>query len=165
VGTARKKHEIEIDGRSVALTNLDKVLYPSGFTKGQVIDFYIRMADYVLPHLAGRPITLKRFPDGVNAPHFYEKAAPRYTPDWVRTFDVPRRNGGHPLHCHRRPSTSPPHRQPRLPVPPQGASSTARPRSPRPRPGEATDVSPARVAFWLKESSTRRPAILREVSG
>jgi bifunctional non-homologous end joining protein LigD len=94
VGAARKKYEIEIEGRKVGLSNLDKVLYPSGFTKGQVIDFYVRMAEFVLPHLKGRPITLKRYPDGINAPHFYEKDAPRYTPEWVRTFNVPRREGG-----------------------------------------------------------------------
>lgn len=94
MAAARKKHDVEIEGRRVALTNLDKILYPSGFTKGQVIDFYIRIADYVLPHLNDRPITLKRYPDGINAPHFYEKDAPRYTPDWVRTFNVPRREGG-----------------------------------------------------------------------
>jgi bifunctional non-homologous end joining protein LigD len=91
---ARKKHEIDIDGRRVALTNLDKVLYPSGFTKGQVIDYYIRVADFLLPHIEGRPITLKRFPNGTQAAHFYEKTAPSYKPDWVRTFDVPRREGG-----------------------------------------------------------------------
>lgn len=92
VGSARKKQEIEIEGRRVALTNVEKVLYPSGFTKGQVIDFYIGIADYVLPHLADRPITLKRYPDGIDAPHFYEKDAPKYTPDWVRIFEVQRRN-------------------------------------------------------------------------
>jgi len=92
VGTARKKQEVEIEGRRLAVTNLDKVLYPSGFTKGQVIEFYIRMANWVLPHLEGRPITLKRYPDGIHAAHFYEKDAPKYTPDWVRTFEVQRRN-------------------------------------------------------------------------
>jgi bifunctional non-homologous end joining protein LigD len=91
---AQRKHEIDIDGRRLTFTNLDKVLYPSGFTKGQVIDYYARIADVLLPHLIGRPITLKRYPDGVQAAHFYEKDAPRYTPDWVRTFEVPRRNGG-----------------------------------------------------------------------
>src|SRR5579883_608617 len=91
---ARKKHEIDIDGRRVALTNLDKVLFPSGFTKGQVIDFYIRISDFLLPHIHGRPITLKRYPNGIQAPHFYEKDAPKYTPEWVERFDVPRREGG-----------------------------------------------------------------------
>ena len=98
VGTARKKQEIEIEGRRVALTNVDKVLYPSGFTKGQVIEFYARMAEWVLPHLKDRPITLKRYPDGINAPHFYEKDAPRYTPAWVSTFAVPRRSGESDIH-------------------------------------------------------------------
>src|SRR5689334_9598368 len=93
MGAARNKQDLEIDGRKVAVTNLDKQLYPSGFTKGQVIDFYIKASDYVLPHLKGRPITLKRYPDGIAAPHFYEKDAPRYTPDWIRTFNVPRRSG------------------------------------------------------------------------
>lgn len=92
MGTARKKQEIEIDGRRVALTNVDKVLYPSGFTKGAVIEFYARISDYLLPHLKDRPITLKRYPDGINAAHFYEKDAPKYTPDWVRIFEVQRRN-------------------------------------------------------------------------
>jgi bifunctional non-homologous end joining protein LigD len=92
--SAVQKHHLEVEGRMVAVSNLDKALYPSGFTKGQVIDYYIRVSDYLLPHFAGRPITLKRYPEGVNAPHFYEKDAPRFTPDWVRTFPVPRRNGG-----------------------------------------------------------------------
>lgn len=91
---ARKKHEIDIEGRRVVLTNPDKILFPSGFTKGQVIDFYIRVSDYLLPHIQGRPITLKRYPNGIQAPHFYEKDAPSYTPEWVRTFDVPRREKG-----------------------------------------------------------------------
>src|SRR3954469_11581363 len=93
VGAARKKQEIEIDGRKVALTNVDKVLFPSGFTKGQVVDFYVRISDYVLPHLKDRPLTLTRYPDGVAAPPFCEKDAPRYTPDWIRTHNVPRRSG------------------------------------------------------------------------
>ena len=78
----------------MVLSNLDKVLYPSGFTKGQVIDYYIRVADYLLPQLKGRPVTLKRYPDGVEGAHFYEKDAPAFTPEWVRTFPVPRRTGG-----------------------------------------------------------------------
>src|SRR3954449_1733135 len=91
---ARTKHEVEVEGRRLTLSNLDKVLYPSGFTKGQVIDYYVRASAHVLPHLADRPITLKRYPDGVEAPHFYEKDAPRYTREWIRTFPVPRRAGG-----------------------------------------------------------------------
>ena len=89
-----QKQRLEIEGRTVNVTNLDKVLYPSGFTKGQAIDYYVRVSDYLLPHFAGRPVTLKRYPDGVDAQHFYAKDASRFTPDWVRTFPVPRRNGG-----------------------------------------------------------------------
>ena len=92
--TESKKHEIDIDGRRVALTNLDKALFPSGFTKGQVIDFYIRISNYLLPHIQSRPITLKRCPGGAQAGCFYEKDAPRHRPDWLRTFDVPRREHG-----------------------------------------------------------------------
>jgi bifunctional non-homologous end joining protein LigD len=89
------KQTLEVDGRKLQLSNLDKVLYPeAGFTKGQVIDFYIRIAPVLLPHLKGRPVTMKRYPDGVAGKHFYEKDKPRYTPDWIATFPVPRRAGG-----------------------------------------------------------------------
>src|SRR6266576_3816715 len=90
-----KTVQLEIEGQSIILTNPDKVLYPAaGFTKAQVIDYYVRVSEYLLPHLKDRPVTMKRYPDGVTGPHFYEKDAPKYTPDWVKTFPVPRRNGG-----------------------------------------------------------------------
>lgn len=86
---------LEIDGRRVPVSNLEKVFYPdTGFTKGQVIDYYIRVSEYLLPHFRGRPVTLKRFPDGIHGQAFYEKQRPRFTPDWIRTFPVPRRAGG-----------------------------------------------------------------------
>jgi bifunctional non-homologous end joining protein LigD len=89
------KQTVEVDGRKLPLSNLDKVLYPeTGFTKGQVIDFYIRIAPLLLPHLKDRPVTMKRYPDGVAGKYFYEKDKPRYTPAWVKTFPVPRRTGG-----------------------------------------------------------------------
>jgi bifunctional non-homologous end joining protein LigD len=91
---ARQQHYLDIDGRQVSVSNPDKPMYPSGFTKGQAIDYYIRAADYLLPHIRSHPITLKRYPDGISAPHFYEKDAPRFTPAWVERFAVPRRNGG-----------------------------------------------------------------------
>jgi bifunctional non-homologous end joining protein LigD len=94
MATSSKSQVVEVAGRKVPVSNLDKVLYPSGFTKGQVIDYYIRVSDYLLPHLASRPVTLKRYPNGVSEPHFYEKNAPAFTPEWVRTFPVPRRKGG-----------------------------------------------------------------------
>ena len=89
---------VTVGGRVLKLTNLEKVLYPAaGFTKAQVIDFYIRVSPWLLPHLKDRPITMKRYPDGVDKAHFYEKDAPRFTPEWVETFDVPRREGGKPI--------------------------------------------------------------------
>jgi bifunctional non-homologous end joining protein LigD len=90
----RTRQEVEIEGHRLTLTNSGKVLYPSGFTKAHVIDYYLRISEYLLPHLSGRPVTLKRYPDGTEAPFFYEKNAPRFTPDWVRTVSVPRRAGG-----------------------------------------------------------------------
>jgi bifunctional non-homologous end joining protein LigD len=87
--------EIEVEGRRLSLSNLDKVFYPaSGFTKGQVIEYYTRIAPVLLPHLRGRHLTLKRYPDGVDGQYFYEKQCPRHRPDWVRTATVPIRTDG-----------------------------------------------------------------------
>ncbi|HEY0486345.1 MAG TPA: non-homologous end-joining DNA ligase [Mycobacteriales bacterium] len=87
---SQDKVRVHIDGRDLTLTNLDKVLYPRvGFTKGEVIDYYSRVADVLLPHLRGRPLTRKRWPDGVDGPFFFEKNVPRGTPDWVRTVRLP----------------------------------------------------------------------------
>lgn len=81
---------VHVDGRVLSLSNLDKVLYPDvGFTKGEVIDYYTRVATTLLPHLCGRPLTRRRWPDGVAAEPFFEKNAPRGTPDWVRTVSLP----------------------------------------------------------------------------
>ena len=86
---------LDVGGRSVPVSNLAKILYPeTQFTKAQVIDFYIRVSQYLLPHFCNRPVTLKRLPDGVGGQVFYEKQRPRFTPDWIRTFPVPRRAGG-----------------------------------------------------------------------
>jgi bifunctional non-homologous end joining protein LigD len=85
-----QKSTVEVDGRRVALSNLDKVLYPeTGFTKGEVIDYYVRIAPALLPHLADRPVSFKRFPDGVDGQGFFAKNAPRGTPEWVRTVRLP----------------------------------------------------------------------------
>ena len=85
-----KKVEIEVAGKKVMVSNLDKVLYPAaGFTKGQVIDYYIRISPVLLPHLKNRPITLKRYPDGVDGFFFYEKQCPSHRPEWVKTTEVP----------------------------------------------------------------------------
>jgi bifunctional non-homologous end joining protein LigD len=80
---------VEVQGRKLSLTNLDKVLYPAaGFTKGQVVDYYVRVAPYLVPHLAGRPLTMKRYPGGVEQEFFFEKNAPMHRPDWVKTAPV-----------------------------------------------------------------------------
>jgi len=84
-----KRLEVEIDGRRLSLSNLDKVFYPEvGFTKGGVIDYYTRVAPALLGHLRSRPLTLKRYPDGVHGPYFYEKQCPGHRPGWVRTAPV-----------------------------------------------------------------------------
>lgn len=94
---ARKKDELVVSGRRIAVSNLDKVLYPGGqFTKAAVIDYYIRIAPILLPYLKQRPVTLKRFPDGIYGDFFYEKDAPAFTPAWVATFPVPRRERNGP---------------------------------------------------------------------
>lgn len=80
---------VDVEGHRVALTNLEKVLYPDGFTKGQVLDYYTRIAPVLLPHLAGRAVTRKRYPDGVEGQVFFEKNAPRGTPDWVTVVTLP----------------------------------------------------------------------------
>jgi bifunctional non-homologous end joining protein LigD len=82
--------EVVVDDRTLSLSNLDKVMYPAtGFTKGQVIDYYARIAPVMLPHLKGRPITLKRYPNGVGGQFFYEKNCPSHRPDWMRTLTIP----------------------------------------------------------------------------
>jgi len=84
-----KETVVEVQGRKLKLSNLDKVLYPDvGFTKGQVIDYYARIAPVLLPHLRGRPLTMKRYPNGVGGMFFYEKNCPTHRPEWVKTTRV-----------------------------------------------------------------------------
>ncbi len=86
---ARTTTTVEIQGRRLELSNLDKVLYPaSGFTKGQVIDYYVRIAPVLLPHLKDRPLTMKRYPNGVSGQFFYDKNCPKHRPEWVQTAKV-----------------------------------------------------------------------------
>ncbi|HKA67657.1 MAG TPA: non-homologous end-joining DNA ligase [Actinomycetes bacterium] len=81
---------VEIDGRRLSLSNLEKVLYPEvGFTKVEVIDYYTRIAPVMLPHLTGRPLTRKRYPNGVDGAFFFEKNAPSHTLQWVDTVTLP----------------------------------------------------------------------------
>ena len=90
-GTGRSGAEthVEVDGRQLRLTNLDKVLYPAtGFTKGQVVDYYTRVAPAMLPHLEDRPVTMVRLPDGVEGERFFEKRCPGHRPDWLATVPL-----------------------------------------------------------------------------
>src|SRR5947208_3403262 len=84
-----EKAQLIVEGKKLAVSNLNKVLYPkAGFTKGQVIDYYIRIAPVLLPHLKDRPLTMKRYPNGVDQPFFYEKNCPSHRPSWVKTAKV-----------------------------------------------------------------------------
>jgi bifunctional non-homologous end joining protein LigD len=91
---------LNIDGTSVPVTRLEKVFYPkTGFTKGNVIDYYIRISPYLLPHLKDRPITLKRYPNGVEGMFFYEKQCPAGRPQYVKTTKVPKSDGSEINYC------------------------------------------------------------------
>src|SRR5215467_11736882 len=84
-----QKAELVVKGKKLSVSNLNKVLYPKvGFTKGQVIDYYIRIAPVLLPHLKDRPLTMKRYPNGVDKEFFYEKNCPTHRPNWVQTAKV-----------------------------------------------------------------------------
>ena len=84
-----QKAQLVVEGKKLSVSNLNKVLYPkAGFTKGQVIDYYIRIAPVLLPHLKDRPLTMKRYPDGVEGEFFYEKNCPSHRPKFVRTAKV-----------------------------------------------------------------------------
>jgi bifunctional non-homologous end joining protein LigD len=84
-----KETEVDVGGRRLTLSNLDKVMYPTPhFTKAEVIDYYARIAPVMVPHLAGRPITFVRYPDGVDGKFFFEKNAPSHKPDWIPTASL-----------------------------------------------------------------------------
>jgi len=94
------EHVIELEGERLRLRNLEKVLYPqAGFTKAEVIDYYARVAPVMLPHIAGRGVTLKRFPDGVEGGSFFEKRCPSHRPAFVATIDGPGDRGGAIGYC------------------------------------------------------------------
>jgi bifunctional non-homologous end joining protein LigD len=97
MGTNRET--LNIQGHGIAISNPQKAFYPKAtFTKAQMIGYYSRISRYILPHLKDRPVTLKRYPDGVRGKFFYEKNAPSFTPDWVERFSVPRRGRGGQIH-------------------------------------------------------------------
>lgn len=85
-----ERSTVEVDGRRLSLSNLDKVLYPDGFTKGEVVDYYAKIAPAIIPHLSGRAVTLRRFPEGVEDldAAFFEKRCPKHRPKWVKTTRV-----------------------------------------------------------------------------
>ncbi len=84
------KVAVQVEGRTLTLTNLAKVLYPeTGFAKAEVLDYYQRIAPVLLPHVAGRPVTLKRYPEGVDGEAFFQKHVTAHRPDWIRTAEIP----------------------------------------------------------------------------
>jgi bifunctional non-homologous end joining protein LigD len=84
-----------VDGRQLTISNLEKVFYPeSGFTKGQMLDYYLRVAPIMLAHIRDRPLTMKRFPNGIDGPHFFEKHVPVHSPDWLKRVSVPSNTEG-----------------------------------------------------------------------
>lgn len=95
-----EKSQLKIGNRTIEVSNLSKVFYPkTGFTKGQIVDYYIRVSPILLPHLRDRPISLKRYPDGVEGFFFYEKECPSHRPGWLDTADVPRSEDGEIHYC------------------------------------------------------------------
>src|SRR6202046_512721 len=94
------KQSLDVNGTKVDVTNLDKIFYPkAGFTKGDVIDYYVRISSVLLPHLKNRPITMKRYPDGVEGFFFYERKCPEHRPAWIKTAKVPKTEGGEINYC------------------------------------------------------------------
>jgi bifunctional non-homologous end joining protein LigD len=94
------KQSLDVHGTKVEVTNLKKIFYPkAGFTKGDVIDYYVRISSVLLPHLKERPITLKRYPDGVEGIFFYEKECPAHRPKWIKTTKVAKSEGGQINYC------------------------------------------------------------------
>jgi bifunctional non-homologous end joining protein LigD len=101
--SGQRRTVTEVDGHRITLSNLDKVLFPAaGFTKGDLVNYYVRIAPVLLPHLSGRPVTFVRYPDGVDGGSFFEKRLPPGAPSWVEVIDVPRsnrRDGSAPIHA------------------------------------------------------------------
>jgi bifunctional non-homologous end joining protein LigD len=85
---------VELEGRRLPLSNLEKDLYPSyGFTKARILEYYRRISEFILPHLRDRALTLKRYPEGVEKDFFFEKRCPGHRPAWVKTAEVPQHEG------------------------------------------------------------------------
>lgn len=84
---------LELDGHSIAVSSLDKVLFPSGETKGDLIDYYVRIAPHMLPHSRSRALSMQRFPDGIDKPGFFQKHMPDYFPDWIARTEMEKEGG------------------------------------------------------------------------
>ncbi len=96
----KAKTILKVENREVAVSHLEKIFYPdTGFTKGQVLNYYASIAPVLLPHLKGRPVSLKRYPDGVNGLFFYEKQCPSHAPEWIKTAKVAKSDGGEIDYC------------------------------------------------------------------
>jgi bifunctional non-homologous end joining protein LigD len=97
--SARETTTVDVEGRALTLSNLSKVLYPAaGFTKAQVIDYYRRIAPVLVPHLRDKPLTLKRYPNGVDDKSFFEKNATKHRPEWIKTTPIFGYGRGEHLH-------------------------------------------------------------------
>ena len=95
-----KRHEVQIDRHRLSVSNLDKPLFPAGFTKGALIEYYVQIAPWMLPHLKNRPVTFKRYPEGVGAKPFFEKNCNAYRPPWVGTASIHYKPGSESVeHC------------------------------------------------------------------
>ena len=170
---AGKSQEVDVDGRTLSISNLDKVLYPEpGFTKGEVIDYYARIAPAMLPHLDGRPLTLRRYPNGVDDKSFFEKRCPKHRPDWVATAPIDTSEGPIDFCLLRRqadPRLGRPARRPGAPslaLAGQGHGQPDRGRL-RPRPGAAgrhRRLLPRRAAA-ARALRPLRPRVLPEDLG
>lgn len=96
---ASERRQVSIEGKTLELSNLDKAMFPqTGFSKGDLIDYYHQIAPWLLPHLQGRPLTLKRYPDGVDGGYFYEKSCPSHRPKWLKTAAVWSEGRGEDIH-------------------------------------------------------------------
>lgn len=94
-----REHRIRIDGHEVEVTHPEKILFPDdGLTKRDLVDYYRRIAPWILPHLHGRPVAMERYPGGINLPGFFHKSAPSYYPDWIETVIVQKKQGGTASH-------------------------------------------------------------------